>query len=196
MEQNQPFIHPTADVSPRAIIGAGTRVWHQAQIRERATLGDNCIVGKGAYIDFDVSIGSNVKIQNGVYVYHGASLQDGVFLGPGVIITNDKLPRAINPDGSLKSDADWQISHTLIQCGASVGAGAVVLPGVTIGEFAMIGAGSVVAHDVPNHGLAYGNPARPHGYVCHCGQLLETIKDQKNTWRCPICNKHFDLPQL
>ena len=101
------FVHPTADVSAEAMIGSGTRIWHQAQVRERACLGVNCIVGKGAYIDFGVSIGDNVKIQNGVYVYHGVTVEDGVFLGPGVILTNDRLPRAINPDGALKSDDDW-----------------------------------------------------------------------------------------
>jgi UDP-2-acetamido-3-amino-2,3-dideoxy-glucuronate N-acetyltransferase len=191
--ENKPYIHPSADVSPQAILGPGTRVWHQAQIRERAKLGANCIVGKGAYIDFDVPIGDNVKIQNGVYVYHGASVQDGVFLGPGVILTNDKLPRAINPDGSLKSDADWQVSQTLIQRGAAIGAGSVILPGVTVGEFALVGAGSVVTRDVPAHGLVYGNPARLRGYACRCGQALAQDQD---AWFCADCNEHFDLPPL
>jgi len=185
------FIHPTADVSPQATIGPGSRIWHQAQVRERAAIGHNCIVGKGAYIDFDVAIGNNVKIQNGVYVYHGVTVQDGVFLGPGVILTNDKLPRAINPDGSLKSDADWQVSPTLIQRGASVGAGAVILPGVTIGEFALIGAGSVVTRDVPAHGLVYGNPARLHGHVCRCGRPLTEQKNQQ--WKCEVCNELYRL---
>ena len=191
--ENKPYIHPSADVSPQAILGPGTRVWHQAQIRERASLGANCIVGKGAYIDFDVPIGDNVKIQNGVYVYHGASVQDGVFLGPGVILTNDKLPRAINPDGSLKSDADWQVSPTLIQRGAAIGAGSIILPGVTVGEFALVGAGSVVTRDVPAHGLVYGNPARLRGYACRCAQAL--VQDQ-DAWLCTDCDERFDLPPL
>jgi acetyltransferase-like isoleucine patch superfamily enzyme len=191
--ENKPYIHPSADVSPQATLGPGTRVWHQAQIRERASLGANCIVGKGAYVDFDVQIGSNVKIQNGVYVYHGASVQDGVFLGPGVILTNDKLPRAINPDGSLKSDADWRVSPTLIQRGAAIGAGSVVLPGVTVGEFALVGAGSVITRDVPAHGLVYGNPARLHGYACRCGQALVQEQD---AWFCADCDERFDLPSL
>ncbi len=189
-----PTIHPTAEVSPQATLGPGTRIWHQAQVRERARLGANCIVGKGAYIDFDVVIGDNVKIQNGVFVYHGVTIQDGVFLGPGVILTNDKLPRAINPDGALKSDADWQVSPILIQRGASVGAGAIVLPGVTIGEFAMIGSGAVVTRDVPDHGLVYGNPARLHGYACDCGQILLALRD--NLWRCVGCDRQFNLPAL
>jgi len=186
-----PTIHPTAEVSPQANIGPGTRIWHQAQVRERARLGANCIVGKGAYIDFDVRIGDNVKIQNGVYVYHGVTVQDGVFLGPGVILTNDKLPRAINSDGTLKSDADWQVSPILIRRGASVGAGAIVLPGVTIGEFAMIGSGAVVTRDVPDHGVVYGNPARLHGYACDCGQILSALGD--DLWQCTACNRQFNL---
>lgn len=184
-----PFIHPTADVSPQAVLGPGTRIWHQAQVRERACIGDNCIIGKGAYIDFDVTIGSRVKIQNGVYVYHGATVEDGVFIGPGAILTNDKLPRSINPDGSLKTDADWEVSPILIRRGASIGAGAIILPGVTIGEFAMVGAGAVVIHDVPTHGLVYGNPARPHGYVCRCGRPLIELKNGQ--WKCEVCNELY-----
>ena len=183
------FVHPTADVSTEAVIGPGTRIWHQAQVRERACLGVHCIVGKGAYVDFDVSIGDNVKIQNGVYVYHGVTVEDGVFLGPGVILTNDKLPRAINPDGSLKSDADWEVSPILIRRGASIGAGVVILPGVTVGEFALVGAGAVVTCNVPAHGLAYGNPARVHGYVCCCGRPLHELENHQ--WKCEVCDEFY-----
>jgi UDP-2-acetamido-3-amino-2,3-dideoxy-glucuronate N-acetyltransferase len=189
MNHEKPSIHPTADVSPKAVIGPGTRIWHQAQVRERVRLGANCIVGKGVYIDFDVIIGDNVKIQNGASVYHGATIEDGVFLGPGVILTNDKLPRAINPDGSLKTDTDWEVSPILIRCGSAIGAGAVVLPGVTIGEFAMVGAGAIVTRDVPDHGLVYGTPARQHGYVCRCGRSL--IKQENQQWKCEVCNEFY-----
>jgi acetyltransferase-like isoleucine patch superfamily enzyme len=191
LDHNQPFIHPTADVSPQATIGSGVKIWHQAQVREGARIGANCIIGKGVYIDFDVSIGANSKLQNGVYIYHGATVEDGVFLGPGVILTNDRLPRAINPDGSLKADADWVVSPILVQRGASIGAGAVVLPGVTIGKFAMIGAGAVVTRDVPPHGLAYGNPAHLHGYVCRCAQLL--IEEKVSVWFCPACGDRYQF---
>jgi acetyltransferase-like isoleucine patch superfamily enzyme len=192
MASDQPYIHPTADVSPHASIGAGTRIWHQAQVRERASLGADCIVGKGAYIDFDVMIGSNVKIQNSVFVYHGVTIEDGVFLGPGVILTNDKLPRAINPDGTLKSDADWEVSPTFIKRGAAIGAGSIVLPGVVVGQFALVGAGAVVTHDVPDHGLVYGNPAHLHGYVCRCGRRLTSTKE--GAWHCPECDESYNLP--
>jgi UDP-2-acetamido-3-amino-2,3-dideoxy-glucuronate N-acetyltransferase len=191
MDHDPSVIHPTADVSSQATIGPGVRIWHQAQVREGARLGADCIVGKGAYIDFDVSIGDNVKIQNGVCVYHGVAVEDGVFLGPGVILTNDRLPRAINPDGTLKSDADWEVSPTLVRHGASIGAGAVILPGVTVGEFAMVGAGAVVTCDVPAHGLVYGNPARLHGYVCRCGQPLNQLESRQ--WKCEVCNELYSL---
>lgn len=186
-----PFIHPTAEVSAQATVGSGTRIWHQAQVREGARVGHNCIVGKGAYIDFDVSVGDNVKIQNGVYVYHGVTVEEGVFLGPGTILANDKLPRAINPDGTLKADADWEVSPTLIRRGASIGAGVVILPGVTVGTFAMVGAGTVVTRDVPAHGLVYGNPARPHGYVCRCGRPLD--EQGSHQWKCEVCNESYSF---
>jgi len=195
MDRDPPFIHPTADVSSQAIIGSGVKIWHQAQVREGVRIGAHCIVGKGAYIDFDVVIGDNVKIQNGVYVYHGATVKDGVFLGPGVILTNDKLPRAINPDGMLKTDADWEVSPTLIRRGASIGAGAVILPGVTVGEFAMVGAGAIVTRDVPAHGLVYGNPARLHGYVCRCGRSLREllVSTGQHQWKCEVCNESYNI---
>src|SRR5712691_13403072 len=138
------FIHPTADVSSQAKVGQGSCIWHQAQVREGAVIGTNCILGKGVYIDKDVRIGNNCKLQNGVFVFHGFDLEDGVFLGPGVMLLNDKNPRAINADGSLKSDSDWTVSVAVVQRGAAVGGGAVVLPGVNIGTFAMIGGGAVV----------------------------------------------------
>jgi UDP-2-acetamido-3-amino-2,3-dideoxy-glucuronate N-acetyltransferase len=196
MPDAAPIIHPTADVSPRATIGANTRIWHHAQIRTGAQVGANCIIGKGVYIDFDVSVGANSKLQNGVYVYHGAAVEEGVFLGPNVILTNDRLPRAINPNGSLKTAADWQVSPILIRRGASIGAGAIVLPGVTVGEFAMVGAGAVVTRDIPAHGLAYGNPARLYGYVCGCGQLLTAPQssqagDKANVWICSTCGASY-----
>lgn len=180
------YVHPTADVSPRATLGAGTKVWHQAQVREGAVLGRNCILGKGAYVDFDVQIGDNVKIQNRASVYHGVTLESGVFVGPHVVFTNDKLPRAVNPDGSLKSEDEWELGRILVKEGASIGAGAIVVTGITIGRFAMVGAGAVVTRDVPDYGLVYGNPARLVGYVCPCGHKLSEGPGA-GVWRCPVC---------
>ena len=166
-------IHPTADVADSAEIGPGTRIWHQAQVRERAVIGAECIVGKGAYVDFGVRIGDRCKLQNSVFVYHGFDLEDGVFLGPGVMLLNDKNPRAINADGSLKSDADWKVSPGVIRNGASLGGGSIVLPGVTVGRLALVGSGAVVTRDVPDHGIVVGNPARLRGFACVNGHPLK-----------------------
>jgi acetyltransferase-like isoleucine patch superfamily enzyme len=190
------FIHATADVSMQAVIGEGTKIWHQAQVREGAHIGRNCIIGKGVYIDFNVIIGNNVKIQNGSYVYHGVTLEDGVFLGPGVILTNDRLPRAINPNGSLKTDADWIEGKILVKRGASLGAATVVLPDVNIGVFAMVGAGAVVTKDVSDYGLVMGNPARLVGFVCSCGARItkgEEVRDE--IWTiCDKCGAKVQVP--
>ncbi len=188
-------IHPTADVSDQAEIGEDTQIWHQAQIRERAKIGRQCIVGKGVYIDFDVQIGDRCKLQNGVYLYHGATLADGVFVGPGVILTNDRRPRAINPDGALKTDADWAVGPIQIKRGAALGAGCIILPDVTIGEFALVGAGAVVTHDVPDFGLVVGNPARLIGYVCRCGQRLVPgeLAGARIVYQCPACHESYEL---
>lgn len=166
-------IHQTAEVADSASVGPGCVIWHQAQVRERAVLGMGCILGKGVYVDFDVTIGDHCKLQNGVYVYHPAVVGNGVFLGPGAIVTNDRRPRAVNPDMSLKQDDDWDPSPVFIGDGASVGAGSVILPGVRIGRWAMVGAGSVVTRPVPDYGLVVGNPARLIGHVCPCGNTLD-----------------------
>jgi acetyltransferase-like isoleucine patch superfamily enzyme len=175
-------VHPTSDVSPDAEIGAGTSIWHRAQVREGVRIGKDCIVGKDVYIDANVTIGSNVKIQNSALVYHGATVEDGVFLGPQACLTNDTFPRAITPDGKLKSADDWAVGPILVRFGASIGAGAVVLPDVTVGRFAMVAAGAVVAEDVPDYGLVMGVPARLRGYVCPCGRRLE---QDGAGYRCP-----------
>ncbi len=189
-------IHPTAEVSPRAQIGDGTCIWHQAQVREEARIGENCIIGKGVYVDAGVVIGSNVKIQNHTSVYHGVSIEDGVFVGPHVCFTNDLLPRAVNPDGSLKSAADWQLVTTRVRRGASIGANATIRCGTTIGEWAMVGAGSVVTHDVPDYGLVWGNPARLHGFICPCGGRLASSEQEARFVRaiCQQCTAVVDIP--
>jgi len=158
-------IHESAVVSEKAKIGENSQIWVGAQVREEVVMGDNCIISKGAYIDKAVKIGSNVKIQNNVSVYSGVTIEDGVFIGPHVCFTNDRQPRAINPDGSLKSADDWDVSKTLVKKGASIGANTTILPGITIGEFAMIGAGSVVTKDVQDYELVIGNPAKHAGFV-------------------------------
>ena len=165
-------IHPTAEISPQAAIGTGTRIWHHVQIREGVTIGKDCTVGRDVYIDADVQIGNLVKIQNSALLYKGAVLVDGVFIGPRVCLTNDRYPRAITPWGTGKGVDDWVQGTIRINYGASIGAGAIIVTGVTVGRFAMVAAGAVVTHDVPDHGLLMGVPARLVGYVCACGQPL------------------------
>lgn len=182
------MIHPTADVSHKASIGDGTSIWHQAQVRDDATIGRQCILGKGVYVDKGVVVGDRVKIQNYASLFHGTIVEDGAFLGPYCCLTNDKRPRAITPSGELQRDADWDEAGVKVSEGASIGAGAVILPGVTVGRFAMVGAGAVVTKDVPAHGLAMGNPATLAGYVCRCGQRLVT---QSSGLECLSCGETY-----
>lgn len=196
-ETQASIIHPTADVAESAKIGVGTRVWNQAQVREGAVIGRNCILGKGVYIDANVQIGNRCKVENGASVFQGFSLDDEVFVGPGAMLLNDRWPRATNPDGSLKSPADWTVSKGFVGHAASLGAGVVVLPGITIGRYALIGAGAVVTKDVPDHAVAYGNPARLHGYVCRCGAKLACRADRSNAGRrvsCNVCGFETKIP--
>jgi acetyltransferase-like isoleucine patch superfamily enzyme len=185
-----PRIHASADVSPSAEIGRGTVIWHEAQIREGARLGRDCIVGKGVYVDFGVSIGNFVKIQNRASIYHGSTIEDGVFVGPHVIFTNDTIPRAINPDGSRKSDDDWDVGPILVRYGASIGAGSILLPRIIVGRFALVGAGAVVTRDVPDFGLVVGNPARLVGHVCVCGTRLDV---DTSAIVCGKCGRTYRL---
>lgn len=159
------FIHPTAEVSVKAMIGEGTKVWNQAQIREYSTIGKDCIISKNVYIDRKAIIGDRVKVQNNVSIYQGVEVEDDVFLGPSVTFTNDLYPRAFNKD--------WKVTKTYVKRGASIGANATIVCGNTIGEYAMVGSGSVVTKDVPAYALVVGNPARQVGCVCKCGKRME-----------------------
>lgn len=173
------FIHETAEVSDKAIIGDGTRIWNQAQIRNDAELGENCIISKNVYIDEHVKIGNRVKVQNNVNVYHGVTIEDDVFLGPSMTFTNDMYPRSFN--------SDWRITETLVKKGASIGANATIRCGVTIGEYAAVGAGSVVTKDVISQALVVGNPARQIGWVCRCGFKLD------ENGACTECGERYNL---
>ena len=163
-------IHPTAEVSKEALIGEGTTIWNNSQVREKAVIGKDCILSKNVYIDIGVTIGNRVKIQNNSSIYQGVVIEDGVFIGPHACLTNDKTPRAITPEGKLMKSSDWKISPIRVKKGASIGAGSILIAGVTIGEYSLIGAGSVVTKDIPDYGLAYGNPARLVGFIDKKGE--------------------------
>jgi acetyltransferase-like isoleucine patch superfamily enzyme len=176
------FIHPTAEVSETARVGRGTKIWNEAQVRDGAVVGSDCILGKGVFVDIDVWIGDRCKLENGVNCFHGSRVEDGVFLGPGSQLLNDRRPRATTPSGTLKAPADWIVSGVTVREGASIGGAAIVLPGVVVGRWAMVGAGSVVTRHVADHLLVFGKPARPAGYVCRCGERLAA-----GTTMCAAC---------
>ncbi|OGC47034.1 acetyltransferase [candidate division WWE3 bacterium RIFCSPHIGHO2_01_FULL_42_13] len=177
METKDLYIHPTADVHLNAQIGEGTKIWNWVQVREGAVIGRLCILSKGVYIDKDVQIGDFVKIQNNATVYSGVTIEDGVFIGPHVCFTNDLYPRAVNERFEPASEEDWQKIQTLVERGASIGANSTILAGRTIGEYALIGAGSVVTKDIPEYILAVGNPARAVGEVDKRGRLVSNRKN-------------------
>jgi len=170
------MIHPTAEVQSQNI-GNGTRIWQFCVILKNAVIGENCNINFNVFIENDVVIGNNVTIKSGVQIWDGIIIEDHVFIGPNVSFTNDLLPRSKNyPDEFLK---------TTIKEGASIGANATIIGGITIGKFSLIGAGSVVTKNIPDHTLWYGNPALFKGYVCRCGKKLNKL------FHCKGCNRNY-----
>ncbi|MCJ7721920.1 N-acetyltransferase [Candidatus Bathyarchaeota archaeon] len=178
----------TSVVDKSAVIGKGTRVWNFVHIRENAEIGKKCVLADYVYVGRGVKVGNNVKLENRATVYEGVTIEDKVFVGPHVTFTNDFIPRSFN--------TDWKILPTLVQEGASIGAGTVIVCGTTIGEYALIGAGSVVTDDIPSNALAYGNPARVRGFVCRCGRKIETQEKNEKTvlMVCPCCKERYMIP--
>ncbi|PIQ82843.1 MAG: N-acetyltransferase [Candidatus Omnitrophica bacterium CG11_big_fil_rev_8_21_14_0_20_64_10] len=177
-------VHPTAVVDPGAQIGAGTRIWHFTHVMQGAVIGSDCILGQNVFVADGVRIGDRTKIQNNVSVYRGVTLEEEVFCGPACVFTNIEIPRSFieRKDG---------FQATRVGRGASIGANATILCGVTIGAYALIGAGAVVTRDVPEHGLVIGAPGRSVGWVCRCGRRLE---GKPGAWRCPDCGQTYPFP--
>jgi len=174
------FHHPSALVSPRARIGEGTRIWAFANIQDGAIIGAQCNICDGCYIEKGAVIGNHVTLKNGVNVFDGITISDDVFCGAHTAFINDRNPRSHRDD-------PWRLERTTVQRGATIGSNYTILCGITIGEYAFIGAGSVVTRDIPAYGLFFGNPAEPHGYMCRCGRKLN------EGYRCGHCQRQYEL---
>lgn len=186
--------HSTAEVEDGAEVGDGTVVWQYAHVRSGARIGRNCVVGRGVYLGPGVRIGSRCKIQNYALVYEPAVVEDGVFVGPGVIFTNDVNPRAITPDGDLKTADDWDAVGVTVCTGASIGARAVCVAPLRVGAWAMVAAGAVVVKDVPDYGLVAGVPARQVGWVGEAGHRLKpdpALGGDEPGWQCPATGQRY-----
>ena len=180
------FSHPTAVIDEGASIGAGTKIWHFSHVMPKAVIGKNCNIGQNVYIDNNVAIGNGVKIQNNVSVYNGVVVEDEAFLGPSMVFTNVNNPRSF-----IERKNEFRV--TLVRKGASIGANATVVCGHTIGEFAFVGAGSVVTRDVPAYALVVGNPARQTAWMSAYGHKLEFDNDGMAT--CPESGQRYRLAQ-
>ncbi len=184
----KPRIAASADVDDRAVVGDGTLVWHLAQIREGAQVGEECVIGRGAYVGPGTVLGRRCKVQNHALLYEPAVLEDGVFVGPAVVLTNDFYPRAVNPDGTLKSAEDWHPVGVTLREGASIGARAVLVAPVVVGRWALVAAGAVVTSDVPDHALVVGVPARRVAWV---GRAGEPLRNEIGAWVCPRTGERY-----
>ena len=193
-------IHPTALVEEGVELGEGTVIWDHAHLRGPCRIGRHCVVGGKSYIAYGVEIADRVKINAFVYVCTGVTVESGAMLSAGVTFTNDRFPRATDPELTelRPSEPDEDTLSTLVRAGATIGARSVIGPGVEIGRFAMIGMGSVVTRSVPDHHLAVGNPAKTVGAVCRCGHALLRVDrlaplPQREDVPCPRCRRRYDL---
>jgi len=182
--KNDVYIHPSAFVDNGAKIGKGSKIWHNSHITASSIIGKKCIVGQNCYVDGE--IGESCKLQNNVNVYSGVRLENFVFCGPSMTFTNDLNPRAKYP-----KNGKW--ISTYVKEGASFGAGCVILCGITIGKWAMIGAGSVVTKNIPDYGLVYGNPAVFKAWVCECG---EKMPNDFKVYKCEKCGQKYKKDKL
>lgn len=177
------FSHSTAVIDAGALIGKGTKIWHFSHIMGGASIGENCVIGQNCFVAKDAIIGNGVKLENNVSVYTFVTLEDGVFVGPSAVFTNDLNPRAPYPKGGK-----W--IPTLVKKGASIGANATIVCGITIGRWALIGAGAVVTKDVTDYAIVAGVPAKRIGWMCECGEKLK-FEDSHSV--CKKCERKYIL---
>jgi UDP-2-acetamido-3-amino-2,3-dideoxy-glucuronate N-acetyltransferase len=180
------FVHPLA-ICESTEVGEGTRVWAFAHIMAGAVVGRDCNLGEAVFVERGATLGDRVTVKNHVLIWEGVTIADDVFVGPGVLFTNDRLPRSprMAEVKDRYAEKDRWLVRTRVERGASLGAGAVLLPGADVGRFAMIAAGAVVTRPVAPHRLVAGNPARSVGWVCRCGARLG------NDLRCPACAANY-----
>jgi len=192
-----PYIHPTALIEQGVEIGAGSSVWDNVHIRRNTRIGHHCIVGEKTHISYDVTIGNMVKINAFVYICTAVTLEDGVMVAAGCIFTNDRYPRATEPEllSARTSDPDESTMPTVVRAGATLGAGSIIGCNLTIGRFAMVGMGSLVTRPVDDFHLVVGHPARVVGYVCRCGQPFTKFEADHHPERavhsCPVCRRRY-----
>lgn len=179
------FVHESAYVDEGAIIGNGTKIWHFCHIMSGAQIGEDCVLGQNVFVGGRAKIGNKVHIQNNVSIYDLVTLEDGVFCGPSMVFTN-----VINPRSEIRRSIDEYLP-TLVKRGATIGANATIVCGHTIGQYAFVGAGSVVTKDIPDYAMVYGNAARIAGWMCECGEKL--IFDSDNgTTKCKKCDRQYE----
>lgn len=192
-------VHPSAIIEAGVTIGRGTAIWDNVHVRHSTHIGDDCIIGEKSYIAYGVRIGDFVKINAFVYICTAVTIERGVMIAAGTVFTNDRFPRATTPDFRrlLPSEPDGHTLPTLVREGATIGAQATIGCGITIGRFSMVGMGSVVTRDVPDYVIVAGNPARPVGYACACGQPLfpgvHRMMDERTERVCASCGAQYSI---
>lgn len=172
LQKNDYFVHPTAFIEEGAVIGAGSKIWHHAQVRSGAEVGARCVIGKGVFVDFGVVVGDDCKLQNYACVYHGVKIGRGVFIGPHAVFVNDAFPRATDRSFRTLADGDWAVGETVVDDGAALGANTTILTNIRIGKWSLVAAGSTVTRNVEPFALMIGSPARRVGWVCTCGRKV------------------------